>query len=177
MDGPILLYRTEAARLGIGDGTLNGLIAAGHIRAVRVGVSGIRVPKEECMRFALEGTGKRPSGFSRHARTVSESFRQALELACAAATLPGGPGVYYVGSDDVPGLVKIGVSRSIRQRVVHMQAGSPARLSLLAWTRGDYAAEQAEHQRWAAFRLRGEWFRLEGSLRDHVSALAAARGP
>ena len=78
--------------------------------------------------------------------------------------------VYYALAPDLD-LVKIGFAERPKKRFSKIQSDSPVRIVLVAVEDGDEATEAARHQQFAAFRQRGEWFRNEGALRDHVTAL------
>ena len=65
--------------------------------------------------------------------------------------------------------VKIGTSANPRARLAQLRWDE-----LLAFERGGRSREQARHAQFAAHRLGGEWFALEGDLAEHVSALTAA---
>jgi hypothetical protein len=78
--------------------------------------------------------------------------------------------VYYVHAPET-GLVKIGFARDALNRFTKMQVDSPTRLILLAVEDGSAELENARHREFAVYRVRGEWFRLEGALADHVAAL------
>jgi excisionase family DNA binding protein len=57
----LLLSKRQAARLlGIGRDTLAKLIAAGHVRMVDLLDREPKISREECERFAREGTGQAP---------------------------------------------------------------------------------------------------------------------
>lgn len=59
---PLLLSKRQAAKLlGIGRDTLAALIRAGHVRVVEVLEKQPRIAREECERFAREGTGSAPT--------------------------------------------------------------------------------------------------------------------
>lgn len=60
--------------------------------------------------------------------------------------------------------IKIGHGRDPQQRLSDLQCGNPWRLSLLATMPGGEAEEGALHARFAAFHLRGEWFRPNDEL-------------
>lgn len=58
---PLLLSKRQAATLlGIGRDTLAALIKAGHVRTVEILGAQPKVAREECERFAREGTGRAP---------------------------------------------------------------------------------------------------------------------
>lgn len=59
---PLLLSKRKAAALlGIGRDTLAELIAGGHLRTVDVLEHEPKISREECERFAREGTGPAPA--------------------------------------------------------------------------------------------------------------------
>lgn len=64
--------------------------------------------------------------------------------------------VYFIGADE--GLVKIGVSNAPLERITAMQMGCPVLLRFLALVAGDAKLERRYHDRFAAHRVRGEWF-------------------
>jgi hypothetical protein len=78
--------------------------------------------------------------------------------------------VYYVRAPDL-GLVKIGFAEKPKARFSKIQSDSPTRLVLAAVEAGNEVIEQARHVQFAEYRQRGEWFRHEGRLAEHISAL------
>lgn len=79
-----------------------------------------------------------------------------------------GPYVYFV---EAPvGLIKIGFSKSLRERFKKLQTCSPLPLGMLSLRRGCYADEIELHKRFAGDRVRGEWF----SATDEIRACARA---
>jgi len=79
-------------------------------------------------------------------------------------------GVYFVLSNRH---VKIGHASDIRSRILGLQTSHPELLQLLAWEDGGYKRERELHQQFAAHRERGEWFRPEGDLREHIAQTTA----
>jgi hypothetical protein len=79
-----------------------------------------------------------------------------------------GPFIYFVESEH--GLVKIGFSVSLRERFKKLQTCSSLPLKLLGLRRGTIEGERQLHKRFAAQRVRGEWFAATDEIR------AAARG-
>ncbi|GGS96348.1 GIY-YIG nuclease family protein [Streptomyces violaceus] len=78
---------------------------------------------------------------------------------------------YLIGMEGSP-FVKIGyTSGDPKARLARLQTGQPAQMSLLWSTEGFY--ESALHKRFAAHRVRGEWFDLS-SLGDPVAVVEAA---
>lgn len=78
--------------------------------------------------------------------------------------------VYYVLAPDLA-MVKIGFAENAAKRFSKIQSDSPARLVLVAVEEGGEELEAARHGQFAALRQRGEWFRFDGSLLEHVAAL------
>lgn len=82
------------------------------------------------------------------------------------------PTVYFIQSDPPDGPVKIGYTgRRVRQRLAEGQTFAHQELTLLAETYGTMADEAKLHRLFASLRLRGEWFRYEGELRELVMML------
>ncbi len=77
---------------------------------------------------------------------------------------------YFIGSESGP--VKIGVSKDVQRRLRALQSGHPYTLSILATVEGGYAAERRYHERFAAHRLRGEWFDCTDDIRTEINRLA-----
>ncbi len=65
--------------------------------------------------------------------------------------------VYLVGSLRARP-VKIGVAQDVEARMVELQTGSPVPLHLIWKTRGGGALERDLHERFASYRIHGEWF-------------------
>jgi hypothetical protein len=63
--------------------------------------------------------------------------------------------VYFIQGGD---LVKIGYTTNIRQRLYDLQTSAPIDLVLLGLIPGTRALEKEYHKRFAAHRVRGEWF-------------------
>lgn len=73
--------------------------------------------------------------------------------------------VYYMRIGD---RVKIGWSASLRRRLENFNPEE-----LMALERGGQTVESKRHRQFAHLRTHGEWFRLEGSLLDHINKLRA----
>lgn len=78
--------------------------------------------------------------------------------------------VYYVRAPS-SGLVKIGFAKDALRRFSKIQSDSADALVLFAVEDGDFETERGRHAQFAAYRVRGEWFRDEGILRDHIDRL------
>jgi hypothetical protein len=74
---------------------------------------------------------------------------------------PPTPGIYFAWCTDIADRVKIGWSSNVRRRIRHLQTGLPGTLYLLHLEPGSKADELAIHHRFAAYRVRGEWFKSE----------------
>jgi hypothetical protein len=75
-------------------------------------------------------------------------------------------GVYVVGFE---GYIKIGMSADVTHRLAAIQDWLPVKIVVHEILVGEgRACEMALHERFSAYRLRGEWFRLEGALADWV---------
>lgn len=66
--------------------------------------------------------------------------------------------VYFVQEGD-DGPIKIGVANDPFARLRECQVGNPRELNLLGVYVGGYPEERMLHRRFAAGRIRGEWFR------------------
>ena len=69
--------------------------------------------------------------------------------------------------------VKIGKASfgDVGARIEDMQTGCPYDMRILAVVPGDLKEERALHSRFSAFKVRGEWFRLEPELSSHIDSL------
>lgn len=76
--------------------------------------------------------------------------------------------VYYVQRTD--GLIKIGYTSQLRNRMSALRAEFGP-LTQLAVHAGGYKAEQSMHRKFAAHRVRGEWFRPSADLLAHIARI------
>lgn len=76
--------------------------------------------------------------------------------------------VYFIRSEDK---VKIGTTRNVGSRLSSLQTGSPDPLKLLCVIPGDRSKEKQLHERFASLRDSGEWFWLEGELKEYLETL------
>ncbi len=79
--------------------------------------------------------------------------------------------VYFI-QDGPGGAIKIGVTAGSPQvRLSALQTGNPRRLELLASIPGSSREEAALHERFAALRIQGEWFRADDRLLGFIDGL------
>lgn len=91
-----------------------------------------------------------------------ETARPIRAKAVQWSFLNGISGVYFVGD---AGLVKIGWSNDIGARLRNMETGRATSLEFFGVIEDAGREIEAEfHSTYAAYRVRGEWFRLEGRL-------------
>lgn len=98
------------------------------------------------------------------------SCRDAVVL--NAPPTPPQPLVYYLTRVDKSGLVKIGTTRNLRDRMNALGARGRT-VTLLATEPGDAAVERKRHIEFGYLRTEGEWFRLAAPLAAHIQALAS----
>lgn len=75
--------------------------------------------------------------------------------------------VYFIEATSL-GVVKIGCADDARKRLAQLQVGCPDELALRGVYHTDDAPrlEAAYHDRFAAQHVRGEWFRINGEIRE-----------
>jgi hypothetical protein len=84
--------------------------------------------------------------------------------------------VYFLrvkGTDEV----KIGYSVRLNKRVGEINVSHSRDLELIATVSGGIDAEGRLHRRFASYRIRGEWYRLEGKLAEYVKKLGKPKKP
>lgn len=84
--------------------------------------------------------------------------------------------IYFI-SDAISGYVKIGLSEDPWKRIAKIQSDCPGELSVLSIIDGGEAEEAALHARFGNCRIRGEWFRPDSALADHIATLPPAIHP
>jgi hypothetical protein len=88
---------------------------------------------------------------------------------------PTSHNVYFIEAIST-GLVKIGWTSDLEQRLYALRKGSPVELRLVKCIPGDRSLESALHRRFRAHRVRGEWFLLD-ALRPHIEDVCASNVP
>lgn len=112
---------------------------ASHYFVARPGTLAFRAEYDRCL------DGEKPP--SRYALSTPDRRLRSRQLREV---------VYFIGGAEGP--VKIGSTVDVVKRLATLQTAHPQPLSVLATSRGGIAVEREYHQRFAAFRLRGEWF-------------------
>lgn len=64
--------------------------------------------------------------------------------------------IYFIGPRE--GIVKIGFTTDLEERMRRLQCGSPVALEVIATVAGDTRLEREYHRRFADARQHGEWF-------------------
>ncbi len=81
--------------------------------------------------------------------------------------------IYFLEADTTPALIKIGyTAKGVQERLSELQIGSPVEIRILGIMEGGCSEEQELHQRFAAYRVRGEWFRSHHDLDFFIRANA-----
>jgi excisionase family DNA binding protein len=85
--------------------------------------------------------------------------------------------IYFIQAEEI-GHIKIGFTgdEDSAERLRALQTGSPVRLQLLGEIPGDELDERTIHQKFAAARVNGEWFRAIPQLRQFISARLRGQG-
>lgn len=83
--------------------------------------------------------------------------------------------VYFIREPN-SGAVKIGISVKPRMRMAELQCAHAFELELLAYAKGDIAAERALHDEFAADRLKGEWFKGSERLMKRIREFCGEDG-
>jgi hypothetical protein len=81
--------------------------------------------------------------------------------------------VYFITCRE-QGICKIGKAKNPKARRSSLQTAFPTRLVLEGTLPGGVALERKLHQRFAKFRLSGEWFRLNDKLEEAIQSAASS---
>lgn len=116
-----------------------------------------------------------------HSRTT-ELFSSGFEIATRHQLLlrafaifepPKGESVVYFV--ECGGLIKIGTTNQMSERLRQISTASPAAATLLATQPGGCVAERATHAKFAHLRRHGEWFADAPELREHIEGVLDGR--
>lgn len=78
---------------------------------------------------------------------------------------------YVYAISDGAGAVKIGWSAKPERRLLELNVAYPERFHLVGVARGTKKDESEAHSLLRAHQIRGEWFRIEGPVRDFLKML------
>lgn len=87
----------------------------------------------------------------------ADSLTRGDLVAVPSVDPPGITAIYFI-QDGEDGPIKIGSGRNPWLRLEHLQIGNPRELHIRAVVRTHRGYERELHQRFAAHRIRGEWF-------------------
>ena len=122
----------------------------------------------EALAFMVSEKDPAFAGGNTHLRAVDFLLAYRLELQRRAMTIDVPGCVYIIGNRD-RGLCKIGFSMSPMKRMETLQTGCPFELSMLArFENRGRSFERLLHERAQPYHERGEWFRIEGRLKDFL---------
>lgn len=77
--------------------------------------------------------------------------------------------IYFIESR---GFIKIGWTQNWRNRISNLQSASPEPITVLALLARPQIYERTMHKKFAAFRVRGEWFVDCKEIREHLAGLS-----
>lgn len=123
-------------------------------------------PKGICRAYAK-------SLWKQHSKVVRKERREVdkAEFRRKRAEVVPGRCVYIIGNVHA-GYCKIGFTTALDKRLPAIQTGCPFPLSVLAVFDGrGMEYERALHKRAEKQRTYGEWFRIEGALRDYLASI------
>lgn len=93
-----------------------------------------------------------------------EQAEEDRRLALAAPAPPPG-WVYFIESG---GRVKIGFTSNVAARIANIETATPFPVTLLRQQPGSLDDEAAFHAQFAEYRIKREWFRFEGALKEFL---------
>jgi hypothetical protein len=105
------------------------------------------------------GSPERAALFKELRRTFVEDWKDAEEAVRREREMKGD--LYFIRCGRA---VKIGHTTNIAQRLANMQVNTPEEIDCLLLLRGQGHCEREWHKRFAADRIRGEWFWLTADL-------------
>lgn len=102
---------------------------------------------------------------------AGERMRLDLERISALEAAEEALGVVYYVERETDGLVKIGTTRRLEQRMAALRR-EHGPVTLLARHRGTHKREARMHTVFALLRVEGEWFRPDAQLRDWIASVS-----
>lgn len=112
------------------------------------------------------GSPERAELFAKLRLTFAEDWK-AAEIAVARAKEIAKGDLYFILCGD---MVKIGRTTDIVRRLANMQVSTPYEIDCLLLLKGQGKDERKWHKRFAADRVRGEWFKLTPELDAAIRA-------
>ncbi len=137
----------------------------------------LRIPRSTVVMLLARGdipgrkVGRRWRALRQHVEAYESGIRHKSQLRNAAS--PVGRVYFVQGASGGP--VKIGFATHVKARVAGLQGAHRDDLVVLASVPGTMEDERDHHFRFAALRVRGEWFRPESPLLEHIAKVAAGR--
>jgi hypothetical protein len=117
------------------------------------------------------GSPERDAFFAEARKMFAEDWKEA-ELSVLAESLAALGDLYFVRAGDA---VKIGRTNNIMARLRNIQAHNHEQINCLLLVKGAGATEKALHRKFAAKRLRGEWFAWCPEIEDEIERLRGER--
>lgn len=87
------------------------------------------------------------------------------------AVLSDDTGLIYLIGNLESKYVKIGFSKNPKERIKELQTGCPFKLSVIATFQGNLFTEKALHLKYNKYNSYGEWFKIEGELKNNIENL------
>jgi hypothetical protein len=119
--------------------------------------------------------GKGASGRRPHSAAAALAAKVGSPSEAGRPPIPKAPapkqGVVYFIRNGVRDRVKIGFSENHKVRLSSLQGASPDALMLIGTLPGTVKFERRMHERFKAYREKGEWFRVEGKLATFLKTL------
>lgn len=82
--------------------------------------------------------------------------------------------IYFISDEN--NRVKIGyTSGTAEDRLKQLQTGNAEKLKLIVWMKGSRLEELKIHRHLNHYRLEGEWFRLEGTVKEFILLVESLR--
>lgn len=147
---PDMVSEKEAAKMiGVSLKVIKGIRRRGEIAYVRISPRLIRYKVDDLREYlnrAVQMPGPEPE-------PVPDLPREIAPL----TELPKRPCVYFIRSGR-HGPIKIGYAKTLRSRLHALSTAHHDELLVLATLAGGDVQERRMHEKFAAYRLRGEWF-------------------
>jgi Meiotically up-regulated gene 113 len=105
-------------------------------------------------------------------KTLREYLEEMAEMKMAiAANRPPKPTAIYIAQEGTKGVIKIGISHEVAERIKNISQASGRKMKLLASFPGNTEDEKALHTRFSHLRTQGEWFTPGKDLLEYIKTL------